>query len=259
MALEDLEPERGLEDISAAGYGGVQFTDPATPEQLRRCEELRLGRCSSGRVNQPAEVRQLAARCADEGQECVTVHAGWGIEDDRTAFALIESILRASERIPLYVETHRATLFQDMWRTVCFLRRFPQLRFNGDFSHWYTGLEMVYGGFERKLQFIAPVIERVRFIHGRIGTPGCIQVGIDDESAPYVQHFRELWTQCFRAAPDTILFVPELLSSRIYYGDAGSDRWAQSLVLRRIAAECFATSRGANTPAASSNTIAPRT
>ena len=243
MALEDLDPARNFEDISAAGYDGVQFTGPATPEQLRACDKLRLGRCSSGRVNKPDEVGPLASRCLSEGHECVTLHVGWGIEDDVEAFALIEAILRASERIPLYVETHRATIFQDMWRTVQFIRRFPELRFNGDFSHWYTGLEMVYGGFENKLAYIEPVIERVRFIHGRIGNPGCIQVNIEDESALYVQHFRELWTRCFRAAPDTILFVPELLSPRIFYGHAGSDRWAQSLLLRQIATECFANAR----------------
>lgn len=243
MALEDLEPARGFEDISAAGYDGVQFTEAASPERLRVCERLSLARCSSGRVNTPAGVRELAIRCADEGQECVTLHVGWGMEDDAEGYALIDAILRESERIPLYPETHRATIFQDMWRTMQFIRRFPELRFNGDFSHWYTGLEMVYGGFENKLTYIEPLIARVRFIHGRIGNPGCIQVHIGDESALYVRHFRELWTRCFRAAPDTIPFVPELLSPRIYYGHADSDRWSQSLLLRRMAAECFADAR----------------
>jgi sugar phosphate isomerase/epimerase len=181
---------------------------------------------------------------------------GWGLEDDDCAARLIEAVLAASERhgVPLYVETHRATIFQDMWRTVRFVERFPELRFNGDFSHWYTGLEMVYGGFENKLAFIAPVLERVRFMHGRIGNPGSIQVNIgngDVRAHPYVAHFRTLWTAAFRgflgaALPgDYFLFVPELLSPRIYYarpvapGVEESDRWEQSLVLKRIAEECF--------------------
>ena len=90
-------------------------------------------------------------------------------------------------------------------------------------------------------------MEFFAFIHGRIGNPGCIQVDIgegDTEGQPFVAHFRTLWTQSFAAflrsaAPgDRILFVPELLSPRIYYGHE-SDRWTQSLVLRRIARECF--------------------
>ena len=117
---------------------------------------------------------------------------------------MIGSVLEASarHRIPLYPETHRATVFQDLWRTVQLVRRFPELRFNGDFSHWYTGLEMVYGGFEKKLEFIQPVLDRVRFLHGRIGTPGCIQVDIGDGDAlgrPYVAHFRRSGSQLFQA------------------------------------------------------------
>ena len=38
-----------------------------------------------------------------------------------------------------HIETHRATICQGMWRTVQFVKRFPELRFNGDFSHWYAG------------------------------------------------------------------------------------------------------------------------
>jgi hypothetical protein len=185
------------------------------------------------------------------------------MEDDGEASRLIESVLQASERwrIPLYIETHRATIFQDMWRTVRFVLRFPEIRINGDFSHWYTGQEMVYGGFEKKLAFIAPVIERVRFLHGRIGNPGCIQVGIDadaPEKPLYVRHFEELWTASFRgfllsAAPgDRICFTPELLGPEIYYArtfpnheknEEESDRWEQSLVLNRIAERCFEQAR----------------
>ncbi len=55
------------------------------------------------------------------------------------------------------------------------------MRFNGDFSHWYAGQEMVYGGFEKKFAFIQPVIERVRFLHGRISSPGCIQVAVEHD------------------------------------------------------------------------------
>jgi sugar phosphate isomerase/epimerase len=267
MTLEDLPPwssapatrevEPLFEAIQRAGYEGVQFTEPATVAQQAACARLGLGRAGLGRVNEPGDAEPLAARFRDEGLECATLHVGWGMEDDDEAGRLIDAVLSASGRheIPLYVETHRATIFQDLWRTVHFVRRFPELRFNGDFSHWYTGQEMVYGGFEKKLAFIRPVLERVRFLHGRIGNPGSIQVEIGDgdtKAHPYVDHFRELWTASFRGflssaqGGDWMLFVPELLSARIYYarllkqGAEESDRWEQSLVLRRIAEECFA-------------------
>ncbi len=270
MALDDLPhsstgPHGGtfsdrLEAIRAAGFDGVQFADGATREELQECGRAGLGIVGSGRVNVPAEADVLAEKLAGDGFECATLHVGWGLEDDSEAARLIEGVLKASSRrrIPLYVETHRATIFQDMWRTAGFVRRFPELQINGDFSHWYTGQEMVYGGFEKKLAFIAPLFERVRFLHGRIGNPGCMQVRVeihDREEPLYVRHFKQLWTACFRAFQttarpgDRIYFVPELLASGIYYartfrnaaGDAveESDRWEQALVLKQMAEQCF--------------------
>ena len=257
LALDDLPefPSGPLPAVRDAGYDGVQFIQPLSRALVNEARALGLRVCGSGRVNTPGDAAVLASEARDAGLECVTLHVGWGIEEDDTAGDLIRAVLDASSRygIDLYPETHRATIFQDMWRTVQFVRRFPGLRFNGDFSHWYTGQEMVYGGFEKKLEFIRPVLERVRFVHGRIGNPGCMQVDVGD-GAPgtreYVDHFRALWTEAFAcflrsAGPgSSICFTPELLGAGIYYartfgGREESDRWAQSLVLARIARECF--------------------
>lgn len=258
LAMEDLPLSRDnsarLEAIHAAGYEGVQFIAPLTPEQDRVSQALGLWRCSSGRVNKPGEALELARRFADEGQTCATLHVGWGMEDDSEAHTLLEAVVEAAFRtgVPLYVETHRATILQDMWRTVKFVRKFSELRINGDFSHWYTGLEMVYGGFEQKLAFIQPVIDRVRFVHGRIGTPGCMQVALPGENEPepeYVGHFRAMWSAVARAFAaqderEILPFVPELLSPAIYYGRSFEgreevDRWADSLRLCSIARQTF--------------------
>ena len=71
-------------------------------------------------MNTPAEAAPLAKEAREAGLECLTLHVGWGTENDDEAAALIESVLSASTQfsIPLYVETHRATIFQDPWRTV---------------------------------------------------------------------------------------------------------------------------------------------
>ena len=266
MALDSFPPSsfpqtsfaESLERLAAAGYQGIQFAERASPEQLKSCHSLKMGIAVSGRMNSAAEAGKLAEQFAGDGYECATIHAGWGLEDDAQAGHLIEGILNASVRwrIPLYIETHRATLCQDMWRSVQFANRFPEMRFNGDFSHWYAGQEMVYGGFEKKLEFIRPVLERVRFLHGRIASPGCIQVTIDPDANPepvYVSHFRQLWTAAFRGfllqqAADSAAFLcfsPELLAPEIFYartfgGEEESDRWQQSLLLGKIARECFA-------------------
>ncbi len=250
MSLDGL-PARSFETIREAGYEGVQFTSPAAQSELRECRRLGLEVATSGRINEIEETNPMAERWAGDGFVCATLHVGWGLEDDSEVARLIESVLTASTtyKFPLYIETHRATICQDMWRTVQFVRQFPEMHFNGDFSHWYTGQEMVYGGFNRKLQFIQPVIERVRFVHGRIGNPGCIQVSVDpaaDSQPEYVDHFRQLWTTCFRHGAR--IFTPELLAPSIYYartfnGIEESDRWEQSLILKRIAEDCFEEAR----------------
>ena len=258
-----------FQTIADAGYEGVQFVEPSGDSEAILCAELGSVGPAEGESTwrprphpwprgSPAKDRN-AARCMWAGAWKMTTRPSGSIE----------AVLNASvqHKIPLYVETHRATIFQDMWRTVKFVHAFPDLRFNGDFSHWYSGQEMVYGGFDKKLSFIQPVFERVRFIHGRISNPGCIQVDVGDGNSatrPYVDHFRQMWRACFTgflasAQPgDMICFTPELLAPEIYYArtflDAGrpreeSNRWNQSLLLRKIAQECFAEStkeHGAN-------------
>jgi hypothetical protein len=253
MTLQGLR-KPGFCELRDAGFEGVQFAERGTTSELADCRAVDLKVAASGRVNRPKEADELARWCAGDGYECATLHVGWGLENDGEAAQLIDAVLEASERwhVPLYIETHRATICQDMWRTVQSVQRFPEMRFNADFSHWYTGQEMVYGGFEKKLSFIQPVLERVRFIHGRIGNPGCIQVRVDEDARPepiYVTHFKQLWTACFRHAGESIYFAPELLAPDIFYartfpnaaGDLveESERWEQSLVLKRIAEICF--------------------
>ena len=260
MALDSMKwPAAGasfenqLEELFEAGFEGIQFATPATASQLTCCRRLQMGIAGSVRIDYPSDAARFAEQMAGEGYECATVHAGWGIEDDAQVNELVHSILEASARwrFPLFIETHRATICQDMWRTVQLTKRFPNIRFNGDFSHWYAGQEMVYGGFDRKFAFIQPVIERVRFLHGRIANPGCIQVPplAGDNPPAYMQHFRELWTAVFRAFlagadEDSICFTPELLAPDIYYaraisGSEESDRCKDSLFLNGLAKECF--------------------
>jgi hypothetical protein len=258
LALDGLpEPHIGwMHAIREAGYEGIQFIEPLDRVLVEQVRRFGLQVCGSGRVNHPDDADRLAQEASLAGLECLTLHVGWGYENDDKAEELIEAVLSSSARrsVPLYVETHRATIFQDMWRTVRFLERYEGLEFNGDFSHWYTGSEMVYGGFEKKTEFIQPVIDRVRFMHGRIGNPGCMQVDVGTidkaRSLSYVQHFCALWTRVFqgylsRPSPGPFVFATELLAPKIFYarefdGKEESDRWSQSIVLAELAKQCFA-------------------
>ena len=243
--------------VRASGYEGVQGGDPAAAHRAG------LKHAAAARVNAPGEIDALAERWSADGSVCGTVHLGWGIEDDGDADRLIGAVLDASARhgVPVYVETHRATLFQDLWRSVRLAERHPGLKFNGDFSHWYTGLELPNGGLDRKLDFAAPVMSRVGFVHARIGTPGQIQYHAgrdlgDAQERTYVQDFLNMWTRVFNAfranaGPGAYLpFTPELLSPQFDYalappGPDGrrrelDDRWQQALLYLDLARHAFA-------------------
>jgi hypothetical protein len=258
----------GLDDLAryrrllADGFEGVQLTTAASP-----AEPMPLPYCGLDRINAPAEADAVAARHAARGDQCITVHVGWGLEDDDETCWLVEAILAASEkhRLPMFIETHRATITQDVWRTVQIAKRFPEVRFNGDFSHYYCGLELVYGDWAAKLAFMEPIFARVGFMHGRIASPGCMQVPVDSNlaarplqahgSSNYLDHFKELWTRAMlgflrNANPgDVLIFAPELLTHAYYYArmfpDASgqlveeSDRYAQALLYQSLARGCF--------------------
>jgi hypothetical protein len=241
-----------LQFIKAAGFRAVQTRDPEaahaaglTPTSLRRVDVL-------------GDAMAIATGDRDRGYDCTTLHVGTGFEEDDLVRALIDSINEASAATghPLYVETHRATVTQDMKRTLDIVRACPNVRFNGDFSHWYTGAEMNYGDLDAKIGRLEPVLERTRFIHGRISSPGAIQIPVQGgNETRHVAVFRKFWTCGFwnflrTAGPgDYFCFYPELLSPSYFYarlihgGKDGpaeeTDRWLEALELVRIARACW--------------------
>jgi len=257
-----LEGLPRYDKLQADGFEGVQLTADNVPTL-----GLPFPYCGLDRINAPGEADAVAAKHSSRGDLCITVHVGWGMEDDDDAFRLVEAILSASQkhRLPIFIETHRATITQDLWRTVQLVRRFPEVRFNGDFSHYYCGQELVYGDWSSKLAFMEPIFSRVGFIHGRIASPGCMQVPIDADinARPlqahgivnYLDHFKELWTRAIagflrRADPgDVLVFAPELLTHVHYYArmfpmGSGelreeSDRYDQALLYMDLAGSCF--------------------
>jgi hypothetical protein len=275
--LVDLRPESIFPDIllaasreavaardarlAADGFEGVQIThnDPLPVGST-------LPHCGLDRINTPAEADAVFALHAARRDRCITLHVGWGIEDDSEIDALLRAILDASQkhRLPAFIETHRATITQDMWRTVQITKRFPEVRFNIDLSHYYCGQEMVYGDWSQKLAFLQPLFDRTGFMHGRIAAPGWMQAPIDDlttkpslaHGVDYLAHFRELWTRAIQgflnhAKPgQELIFAPELLRSDIYYarkfpaphGGAPveeTDRYAQALLYQKLIRELF--------------------
>jgi len=248
-----------LEAIREAGFVGVQGGKP------EECAKVNIPNTASTRLNttdEEASFREEIKQFKDQGHNGVTIHAGWGIEDDDVVDALADIVTQASTDFdfPIFVETHRATITQDGWRTIKLLERKPDLRLNADYSHWYTGQEMWYGTCEMKWDFLDPAFERAGYMHGRIGNPGSMQVDIGSTveeamSRDYVQHFAEMWTRTmvgflkYAGPGDFLVMAPEIIWADIFYARTfidsdgnlreESDRWAQSLLYKDIALNCF--------------------
>ena len=247
------------------GVEGVQAWDGF--DRIHRAGLLPLG---MARVTQPDQLDELARRHLGDGLDFTNLHLGTGFESDAEMDALAAALLEAQARhgYTLRVETHRATATQDIWRTLQWVARFPALRFTADLSHWYTGHELTYGGeFELRRARLAPVLSRVRAIHGRIGNSGCLQTPLDRPGV-YLDHYRTLWTAACagflrHAGPDEVLsFAPELLPiavgepplwlhyqqtavappDDVWQGEP-CDRFADAEQLWQLACACFETAR----------------
>jgi hypothetical protein len=237
----------------AAGYEAIHTIDPAA---AIAAELIPSG---MARVfDDPGQIRDAARKWRDAGCDCTTIHLGTGLEDDAEAARLAEAMLTiaAQERHPIYLETHRATMTQDIRRTLDLVTRFPELRFNGDFGHWYIGHELTYGDMDMKFDAMRPVFERTRFLHLRVSSNAFGQLTASDPAeARHLDYYKRMWTAAFEgflrsAGPgDYIAAHPELLPARAFYpkmikGPDGelreeSDRWTESAFLIDVARECF--------------------
>jgi hypothetical protein len=237
----------------AAGYEAIHTIDPAAA--------IAVGLIPSGMArifDDPGQIRDAARKWRDAGCDCTTIHLGTGLENDDEAARLTEAMLTIAEqeRHPIYLETHRATMTQDIRRTLDLVTRFPELRFNGDFGHWYIGHELTYGDMDMKFDAMRPVFERTRFLHLRVSSNAFGQLTASDPAeARHLDYYKRMWTAAFEgflrsAKPgDYIAAHPELLPARAFYpkmvkGPDGemreeSDRWTESAFLIEVARECF--------------------
>lgn len=269
-----------LQLLKAEGYEAVQAWDNG--QDWAAIQQAGLQASGIARATRPEALDGLTRHHRDAGLLYTNLHLGTGFDSDAEMDALAGAVLEAQARHGhvLLVETHRATATQDIWRTLRWIERFPQLRFTADLSHWYTGHELTYGGeFAQRMAHLQPVFERVRAIHGRIGNSGCLQTPLDRPGL-YLDHYRALWTACCagflrHAEPGSELsFNAELLPMHVgdlwlHYQQATlappddpwrgepCDRFADAEQLWRMIDRCFQAARHGLENAASPPVPAP--
>lgn len=158
---------------------------------------------------------------------------------------LLEGWQRLSEQagIPIYIETHRGRMTNDLLFTMELLDIYPNLRFTADLSHYVTAREMELPISSEIETMIERILSHSWAFHGRIAGSHQVQLPIFyKQHQPWVAQFEHWWRTGFhhwrnRAPQDaTLSFTCELgPAPYAITGPDGADltdRWAEAIILK---------------------------
>jgi sugar phosphate isomerase/epimerase len=153
------------------------------------------------------------------------------------------------QALPLFIETHRNNIPESLNQALQLIERMPEVRFTGDFSHAVVIGEFYGWEDEGAIERMMPVLERTVHLHGRISNGEQVQVDVGDGTGETAQFFVRIWETAMRywlrdAGPgDVFPFATELGPPRYAItlpdGREFSDRWQQSLVMKRLAEQAW--------------------
>lgn len=151
--------------------------------------------------------------------------------------------------LTFFVETHRNNIPESLNQALALVEAMPEVRFTGDFSHFVVVGEFYGWKAEGALERMMPVLERTAHLHGRISNGEAVQVDVGDGTGETAQFFVQIWAAAMRAwlrgagAGDVFPFASELGPPRYAItlpdGREFSDRWQQSLVMKRLAEQAW--------------------
>lgn len=152
--------------------------------------------------------------------------------------------------LPLFIETHRNNIPESLNQALALLDQVPEIRFTGDFSHFVVIGEFYGWKDEGAIAKMMPILERTSHLHGRISNGEQVQVDVGDGTGDTAQFFVRIWAEAMKhwlkgAVPgDVFPFASELGPPRYAItlpdGREFSDRWQQSLVMKRLAEQAWA-------------------
>jgi len=176
------------------------------------------------------------------------LHPYYGVKE-AAAFCKEARKIANDAGFPYFIETHRNNIPESLNQALQLIEEWPEIRFTGDFSHFVVVGEFYGMEYERAIERLMPVLTRTSHLHARISNGEAVQVDVGDGTGPTAQFFRDIWTATLRewrkqAGPgDVFPFATELGPPRYAItlpdGKEFSDRWTQSLVMKKLAMEAW--------------------
>ncbi len=157
--------------------------------------------------------------------------------------------IAADAGLTLFIETHRNNIPESLNQALQLIERMPEVTFTGDLSHFVVIGEFYGWEDERAIDRMDPILSRISHLHGRISNGEQVQVDVGDGSGDTAQFFVRLWARAMShwrkdAGPgDVFPFASELGPPRYAItlpdGREFSDRWEQSLVMKKLAEQAW--------------------
>ena len=155
--------------------------------------------------------------------------------------------------LEMHVDTHRACMTNDLLFMIQLLDAVPWMKLTVDLSQYVVSRQFPWPVDDISEQYVQRILARADALHGRVATPGQVQVPL---SFPHHQQWLELFTGWWRAgfrqfrdrAPGDarLAFTAGLGPPGWFYAITGpdgvevSDRWAETLLLKDLARDLWA-------------------
>lgn len=210
-----------------------------------------LGLVMGDRLFQLDDVRKMVQRALKLKADFIWIQP-------MDAFAALKDVAKLAREgrkiandqgLAYFVEIHRNNFTENLPQTLKLIDRVPDIRFTADLSHLVLVGEFYGWPEEKAIERLMPILERTSHMHGRISDGEAVQVDVGDGSGQTAQFFVELWAEAMRhwlrgAKPGDIFpFASELGPPRyaLTLPDRRefSDRWKQSLVMKKLAEQAW--------------------
>jgi hypothetical protein len=243
--------EQKFEMCKAAGYDGLAIDLVDSPVDVINAMKPLYARHGLGCIitsfpKTIEDLRPVLRAARDIGAHFVNVIGLVMPLRVEEAVPVIRAWIKMSneERMPVFFETHRNCITNDLFFTLLLMEQVPEMRLCGDLSHYLVDREFRYPISAADNALVSRILARCDAFQGRVASREQIQVQIGfPQHQKWLDLFLGWWEEGFRlwrqrAPADAVLNFQCELGPPHDYAITGpddremSDRWQEALVIR---------------------------